>query len=76
MGKISVNIINELYNPIDAINRFINLTLQNMDEESENRQFLLESKTGIRKALNLVRRLNGYAKKLEKEIVEVFENNG
>ena len=44
MGKISVDIINELYNPVDAVNRFINLALQNTDDGAQSRQFLLESK--------------------------------
>ena len=70
MGKISVGIINELYTPIDATNRFINLALQNTGEHSQARQFLLESKAGVRKTVGLLKRLNDYAKRIEKEFGE------
>lgn len=73
MGRASVDIINELYNPIDAINRFINLALLSLGEDSQSRQFLLESKRGIKKTSHLLKRLNKYAKKLEKEIFEISE---
>lgn len=71
MGKVSKRIINELSNPIDATNRFINLALQSIDENSQGRQFLLESKQGLRKTAFLVKRLNNYAKRIEKEIREM-----
>lgn len=67
MGKISVSIINELYNPIDAINRFINLALQSLEEGSQSRQFLIESKKGVRKTSLLLKRLSNYVKRIEKE---------
>jgi len=71
MGKISMEIINEISGPIDAINRFINLTLQTVEENSQGREFLIESKAAIRKTSFLLKRLNNYAKKLEKEISEI-----
>lgn len=71
MGKVSVGIIDEICGPIDAVNRFINLTLQTTEENSQGREFLLESKKGIRKTLVLLKRLNNYAKRIEKEISEI-----
>ena len=73
MGRRSVNIINELYNPIDAINRFINLALQHIEEESQSRQFLLESKSGVRRMADLLNKLRNYAKKMEKEMIRITE---
>ncbi|MFH1594736.1 MAG: hypothetical protein ABID09_08595 [Candidatus Omnitrophota bacterium] len=75
MGKVSVDIINKLYDPIDAINRFINLALQSVEEDSQSRQFLLESKSGIRKMSSLLNELNIYAGKLEKEMRVILEAN-
>ena len=75
MGKLSANIINELYNPIDATNRFINLALQSIEEDSQGRQFLLESKSGIRRMSSLLEKLDKYAKKLEKEIEKALGAN-
>lgn len=76
MGRISVKIINKLYNPIDSINRFINLALQNIEENSQSRQFLLESKQGIRNTAMLLKRLNNYAQKIEKEISDITQRDG
>ncbi len=73
MGRASVNIINELYSPIDSINRFINLALQAIGEDPRSRQFLLESKQGIRKTSRLLNRLNNYSKKLEEEFRKISE---
>ena len=61
-------IINELYSPIDAVNRFINLALQSIGENPQGRQFLLESKEGIRKTSQLLKKLNNYAGQMEEEI--------
>ncbi|MFH0764068.1 MAG: hypothetical protein V1927_03615 [Candidatus Omnitrophota bacterium] len=75
MGEISKGIINELYNPIDAANRFINLALQSIDENSQGRQFLLESKEGMRKTSMLLNKLNEYARKMEQEIQNIAKKN-
>ena len=74
MGRVSAGIITELDNPIDSINRFINLALQTIGEDSQSRQFLLDSKLGIRKTSHLIKRLNDYAKKIEKEFQKLTEN--
>lgn len=71
IGKISANIINELFSPVDATNRFINLALQSLEENSQSRQFLIESKKGLRKASLLLKKLNLYVKKLEQEFSEI-----
>jgi|GEM_PF-1916809 len=74
MGKISRGIVNEITGPLDAVNRFINLTLQTIEGDSRSREFLLESKVAIRKTSILLKRLNNYAKKIEKEIREISTN--
>jgi len=68
MSRISNGIINELSNPVDAANRFINLALASTDENSQARQFLLESKQGIKKISHLLTKLDNYVKKMEKEL--------
>ena len=73
LGEVSKEIINDLYSPIDATNRFINLALNCMGEGSQGRQFLLESKQGIRKTSILLKRLNDYAKKIETEIRKISD---
>jgi len=71
MGRISKNLVNELYHPLDAVHRFINLALQITDDDSQNRQFLLESKSGVRRMLLLVKKLNDCTRKMEKEIKKI-----
>ena len=71
IGKVSTDIIGEMYTPIDSVNRFINLAIHTIGEDAQTRHFLLESKEGMRKMLDLLRRLDKYAKKLEKEFKDI-----
>ena len=75
IGEMSKGIINELSSPIDATNRFINLALQVIGDNHQGRQFLLESKEGIRKTSILLKRLNDYAEKMERELREISSKN-
>lgn len=75
MCKISVSIIEDLCNPIDSVNRFVNLTLETVGENSQGRQFLLESKEGLRRTSLLLKRLNDQARRIEKEIRNITVNN-
>ena len=45
-------IINKISNPVDSTNRFINLALNTVGDNSQGRQFLLESKQGIKKTVS------------------------
>lgn len=71
MCRASVGIIDELFNPIDAANRFINLALQNIEEDSQSREFLLESKQGIRRTSSLLKRLDNTARRIERELRDI-----
>jgi len=68
MGRKYKGIISEISNPIDATNRFINLALHSIGDNSQGRQFLLESKQGIRKTAVLLKKLDDYSKKIENQI--------
>jgi len=70
MGKKYRDIISEISNPIDSTNRFINLALNTVGDNSQGRQFLLESKQGIKKVASLLKRLNDYSHEIEKELLE------
>ncbi len=74
ISRASKGILNEIYNPVDAANRYINLTLQELDESSQGREFLLESKKGVKRISALLEKLNFYAKKIEKELSEISIN--
>lgn len=75
MGRKYKGIINEISTPIDATNRFINLALHSIGDNSQGRQFLLESKQGIKKTAILLKRLNDYSKRIENEIREMADMN-
>ncbi len=68
MGRKYNGIINEISHPIDSTNRFINLALHSIGDNSQGRQFLLESKQGIKKTALLLKKLNDYSKRIEREI--------
>lgn len=75
MGRKYKGIMNEISNPIDATNRFINLALHSIGDNSQGRPFLLESKQGIRKTTALLKKLNEYSGKIEKEIREMVKTD-
>ena len=76
MGRKYKGIMDEISNPIDATNRFINLALHSIGENSQGRQFLLESKQGIRKTAVLLKKLNDYSAKIENEIRGMVKIDG
>ena len=75
IGEISKGILSDISSPVDATNRFINLALQSIGENPQGRQFLIESKEGIRKMSVLLQKLNQYAKKLEDEIRDISDKD-
>ena len=75
IGEISRSILSDISSPIDATNRFINLALQSIGENPQGRQFLIESKEGIRQMSDLLQKLNQYAKKLEDEIRDMSDRD-
>lgn len=75
MGKRYRDIISEISNPVDSTNRFINLALNIVGDNSQGRQFLLESKQGIKKTAVLLKRLNDYSRKIEKEVLEMAKTS-
>ena len=73
IGVASKSILNDMSSPIDATNRFINLALQSIGENPQGRQFLIESKEGIRKTSLLLQKLGQNIRKFEEEIAEMAE---
>lgn len=73
-GQASADLVNRLFTPIDATNRFINLALHHIEEDSQSRQFLLESKSGIRKMAELLKELGANVRKMEAEISEIAKS--
>ena len=75
MGRISKSLISSLCDPVDAANRFINLTLQELTDNSQEKEFLLESKKGIKKASELIKELSYYVNEIEKGLHEARSIN-
>ena len=75
-GKVSKGIILDLVNPIASANRFLTLALESADENSQSRQFMLESKTALRQVAQLVSQLDEYAQQIEKEFSGISKDNG
>ena len=75
LRRDSAGIISELCNPVDAVNRFLNLALEHIEENSQTRQFILESKIGVRKMAALLKRLDTYARKMEREMHKLAEKH-
>jgi signal transduction histidine kinase len=61
VGKLALNLTHELNNPLDAIRRYVNLSLEQSLEHTLTREYLLKAKGGIRRAIRVIRHLMHYA---------------
>ncbi len=57
LGKLASHLAHELNNPLDAIRRFVNLSLDHVSQDSPAREFLLKAKQGIRRSVQVIRGL-------------------
>jgi signal transduction histidine kinase len=61
IGKLVSGMAHELNNPLDGIIRFVNLSLECMDEEGIVREYLLNAKKGLNRIVNIIRALLDFA---------------
>ncbi|MBP7088268.1 MAG: GAF domain-containing protein [Candidatus Omnitrophica bacterium] len=57
LGKFVGGVVHELNNPLDGVIRYINLTLDSMEENGVSREYLLEAKKGLSRITQFVRSL-------------------
>ncbi len=57
LGKLASHITHELANPLDAIRRFVNLSLDQVAQDGLAREYLLKAKQGIRRSVQVIRGL-------------------
>ncbi|HTL48456.1 MAG TPA: ATP-binding protein [Verrucomicrobiae bacterium] len=62
IGKLASNLAHELNNPLDSIRRYVNLALEQVMEDSLARQYIMKSKEGIRRAIQVIRGLLQYSR--------------
>lgn len=74
VGRLASNLAHELNNPLDSIRRYVNLALDQVMEDSVARQYILNAKEGIRRAVKVVRGLLQYTRetsRVERRTVEI-----
>ena len=57
LGKLASHLAHELANPLDAIRRFVNLALDQVEPDGLAREYLLKVKQGIRRSVQVIRGL-------------------
>ncbi|MBI4358214.1 MAG: GAF domain-containing sensor histidine kinase [Candidatus Omnitrophica bacterium] len=74
LGKLAAHLAHELANPLDAVRRYINLSLDQVSQDSLAREYLLKAKKGLRRSVQVIRgllELNGTASKIRVRQVEL-----
>jgi signal transduction histidine kinase len=62
IGKYAADIAHDVTNPLDGVRRFVNLALDQIEEDSLAREYLLKAKKGMRQALQVLRGLLAYSR--------------
>jgi len=62
IGKFAAQVAHELSNPLDGVRRFINLALDQAEEDSLSREYLIKAKKGIRQSLGVVRSMLSFSR--------------
>jgi len=76
IGKLASNLAHELNNPLDSIRRYVNLALDQVMEDSLAREYILKSKEGVRRAIQVIRGLLQFSRqsaKMELKEVELLQ---
>lgn len=57
VGKLAAGVVHEVNNPLDGIIRFTNMLMQQIDEHSPGKEYLLEIKRGLNRIENVTKSL-------------------
>ncbi len=77
LGKLAARVAHELNNPLDGIQRYINLALRTLDESTEPKvaSYLSESRTGIKRMAQIIGDLLEFSRSTEGEFDDVPIND-
>lgn len=56
-GKLAAGLAHEINNPLDGIIRYVNILLNQIDDNSTSREYLLEVKMGLARITNIIKSL-------------------
>jgi len=66
IGKVASHLSHELNNPLDAVRRYLNLAMNQVEEEAPVRDYLLKAKQGIRRSIRVIRELLAFTRENHK----------
>lgn len=65
VGKLTAGLSHEINNPLGGVLRYINLSLEHVDEDSLAREFLVQAKSGVRRIMGVMRSLLEFARRTQ-----------
>ncbi len=57
VGKLAAEIVHEINNPLDGVIRYVNMSVQQAEENSVTKEYLLEAKKGLSRIANITKSL-------------------
>lgn len=80
MGKLAAGVVHEVNNPLDGVIRYTNILLDQMENNSISREYLLEVKKGLNRIANITKSLLEFSHQInsnsfreEKKYVNITE---
>lgn len=72
VGKLAAGIVHEINNPLDGVIRYTNILLEQMDESSVSREYLMEVKRGLSRIANITKSLLEFSHQINSACVKKY----
>ena len=73
VGKLAAGVVHEINNPLDGVIRYTNILLEQVEQHSITREYLLEIKKGLNRIANITKSLLQFSHQINSETLKAKE---